>query len=222
MTKRQRIFTMILFLVVLLVKEEIYGFLFKIHSFKNTEQVICNLNQKQEETKEKEIAKYLKEIKNTKYPLEHSKVLYRDIYRMKAGITIYKGKENGIKKNNLVINEKGLIGIITKVNKNSSEVQLLTNSETNLSVKVGDSYGILKAVQGKLIIEGINNLEKISLHSPVVTSDVSIYPEDILIGYVEEMNLDRYEIENKITVVPAVDFEYIQYLSIIKNERSAS
>lgn len=220
MTKRQRIFMIILFIIVLLAKEEIYGFLFKIQSFKNTEQSICNLQQKQEEIKEEEITKYLQEIKRTQYPLEHSKVLYRDIYRMKAGITIYKGTENGIRKNNLVINEDGLIGIIVKVNKNSSEVQLLTNSETNLSVKVGDSYGILKVAQSKLIIEGINNLEKIALHSPVVTSDVSIYPEDILIGYVEEMNLDRYEIENKITVTPAVDFEHIKYLSVIKSERS--
>ena len=56
-----------------------------------------------------------------------SKVMLRNIYEFKDILTIYKGSDQNITVGSPVINEKGLIGIITKLNSTSSEVRLITN-----------------------------------------------------------------------------------------------
>lgn len=153
------------------------------------------------------------------YHIEYSKVLFKDIYRFKDEITIYKGRKNGIQKNNLVVNKNGLIGIVTTVYQNKSIVQLLSNEKTSLSVKIKDSYGILKYKDKELIVEGIDNKAKIEIGDMVTTSDLSIYPEHIKIGTVRNIRYDSYEIEQILSITPAVEFQDITYLGVITDLR---
>lgn len=153
------------------------------------------------------------------YSIAYSKVLFRDIYHMNQEITIYKGRDEGIKKNYLVVNENGLIGIINTVDKHTSRVQLLTNEAIQLSVKINSSYGVLKCQNHTLIVEGIHNMAEIHVGDEVRTSDLSIYPEDILVGTVKDITYDRYEIEQVLTISPSVSLDSISYLGIITNLR---
>ncbi len=155
------------------------------------------------------------------YSLEYSKVLFRDIYHLNKEITIYKGTEENIKKNNLVINQDGLVGIVTKVKKHSSQVALLTNEHTSMSVKVNESYGILKCKNQKLIVEGIDNKQEIHIGDKVTTSDLSIYPEQIFIGTVANITLDPYEIEQQLEIKSNVNFDNLSYLGILTELRGA-
>lgn len=156
------------------------------------------------------------------YSVVYSKVLFRDFYHFNQEITIYKGSVDGIKKDYLVVNEDGLIGIIKEVKKHTSRVQLLTNEATQLSVQVHSSYGVLKWKNHSFIVEGIDNKTQVSVGDQVRTSDLSIYPEGILIGTVENITYDDYEIEQILTISPSVSFASISYLGIITNLRGES
>lgn len=212
----------IVFLIIL-----IFSFIFGEKYYeKNIREDLENINKFIVDAREEDLIKKENELIDAynfddylDYKIEYSKVLFRDIYNMNRTITIYKGSNDGIKKNNLVINQKGLVGIIKKANKNSSVVELLYNENLNMSVLVKGYYGILEYQNGKLIIEGINNIADIQVGDKVTTSDISIYPDNIFVGEVSEINYDKYEIEQILTVEPAVDFDSIRYVGIITDLR---
>ena len=94
-------------------------------------------------------------LTENKQELIYSKVITREIYEFYDKITITKNENDNIKKGDIVISEYGLIGTISKVNKNSCEVSLITSNDTNISVKVGESYGILYSKNHKLKIKNM-------------------------------------------------------------------
>lgn len=188
-------------------------------SFKNISSSIFDVRENSIIEKETELSNNYGFDDYLDYHVEYSKVLFRDIYHMSRTITIYKGSNNRIQNNNLVVNQDGLIGIVTEVLENSSVVELLYNENTSLSVQVNNFYGILECQNQKLIIEGIHNKADIKVGDLVTTSDISIYPEGILIGEVSEITYDKYEIEQVLTITPFVDFDSIKYLGIITDLR---
>lgn len=219
MTKKGKVLIIFLIIIGIILKEEIYDFLFKIGEINKTNAYVCSI-------KNEEILQKYQELENAyhyqdllSYHTTPSKILYRDIYNLSHHITIYKGSKEGIKEKNLVVNSEGLVGIVTKVNKNSSEVDLLIHENINLSVKINDNYGILKYEEKELVIKGINNKGKIEKGDKVYTSDISIYPENVFIGEVSEISFDNYEIEKIVKIIPAVNFENLKYISVITDLR---
>ncbi len=219
MTKKGKMLCIVLLILAFLIKEEIYAFLFKMDISNNTNQMVCEIKNKDIEKKYQELLSAYNYEDKVSYSLEESKILYRDIYNLKNEITIFKGKNNGIQEKNLVINEQGLVGIISKVHSNSSIVKLLPHKDLNLSVKINNVYGILTYENNELVVKGINNKGEIQESTPIYTSDISIYPENILIGYVREVKNDPYEIEKIIKINPAVHFDSLKYVSILTDLR---
>ena len=144
-----------------------------------------------------------------------SKILYRDIYDYHNYIIIYKGSNAGIKENMVVINDLGLVGVITDVSENNSKVQLITSNESNISVKINESYGILKVSNGTLIVSDLSNYDNISVGDKIYTSGIGNLIGDIYIGEVSAINLNNTNIEKIITVTPAVDFDNLKYIAVI-------
>ncbi len=219
MTKKTKIGIYILIIVIVLLKEEVYQILFQANIKNQTFTSICQIKNDTLEEKYQELINAYGYEDAVPYHLEPSKILYRDIYNLNNQVTIYKGEKNGIVSKNLVINEKGLVGIVKETSKNSSVVDLLINENTNLSIKIGESYGILKYKDQELVVEGINNKSNIKVGDQVTTSDISLYPENILIGTINKVENDNYEIEKKIKVTPEVDFEHLKYVSVITDIR---
>lgn len=219
MTKKGKIVLIIVLIVAILLKEEIYAFLFKVSLNSKTEEQVCIVKNEVLEKKYEELANAYGYKDTVSYHLSHSKILFRDIYDLGGHITIYKGSKDGLKEKNLVINEYGLVGVISKVNSRSSEVDLLMQNDFNLSVKINQNYGILKYENDTLVVKGINNKGDVQVGDLVYTSDISLYPENILIGEVKEVEFDNYEIEKILKVTPAVDFENLKYVSVITDLR---
>ncbi len=222
MTKKGKILIYSLLIVCFLLKEEIYAFFYKASFIRETNASIKEVEQEELEEKYQELLTAYGYDDQTTYHLEHSKILYRDIYKLENQMTIYKGSEDGLEEKNLVINENGLVGIISKINKNSSIVDLLCNESLNLSVKINNEYGILKYKNKEFIVEGINNKGVVEVGDKITTSDISLYPENVLIGTVSEIDLDNYEIEKRIKVTPVVDFNNLKYVSVITFLRGES
>lgn len=141
------------------------------------------------------------------------KLAFRDVYNFFDYMTIY--TDTLVNAGNIVINEKGLIGIINKTNNNESKVKLLTNIN-NLSVKVSSSYGIISSYDKKnnlLLVKNISNYKKINIGDEVLTSGLTNIDGGIKVGKVEK--IEEKNIEKYIYVKPYVDFNNINYVYVI-------
>lgn len=144
-----------------------------------------------------------------------SKVMLRDIYEFSDTLTIYKGTNAGIKEGNAVITDKGLIGVVSKVNKESSVVELITNKSSNISVRIGSSYGILNMQDNFLIVSDLSMYDDVFIGEEVYTSGIGNLPGDIYIGNVIDIKANNTEIEKILEVSPVVDLSMINYVMVV-------
>lgn len=144
-----------------------------------------------------------------------SKVMLRDIYEFRDTLTIYKGTNSGIKEGNAVITDKGLIGVVSKVNKESSVVELITNKSSNISVRIGSSYGILNMQDNSLIVSDLSMYDDVFIGEEVYTSGIGNLPGDIYIGNVIDIKANNTEIEKILEVSPVVDLSMINYVMVV-------
>lgn len=144
-----------------------------------------------------------------------SKVYLRNIYEFKNTVMIYKGKEDGIEEGMAVISDMGLIGVVDNTLASSSEVRLITNKSSNISVKVGDNYGILKMADGVLVVSNLQTYDVINIGDKVYTSGIGNLPGDIYVGEVTKINVNATEIEKIVEVKPGVDLDNINYVLVV-------
>lgn len=154
-------------------------------------------------------------LNNSSLNLIISKVMFRDIYEFSDYITIYKGSNNDIKEGMPVIDDNGLIGIISSVKKNTSIVKLITNKTTNISVKINDSYGILKSLDGKVFVSDFSYYDNINIGDKIYTSGIGNIKGDIYIGEVINIKLNETEIEKIVEVKLASNINKLNYLYVV-------
>ena len=175
----------------------------------------------------------LKEELNINYTLSDYEYVNATVISKNVGfwyntITINKGTHSGIEKDMVVINAKGLIGRVIKTSAFTSDVRLITTSETNNKISVhvtdGDSdlYGLINNYDYKenlLEVEGISNTKNVKVGDYVYTSGLGgIFPSGILIGTVSDISTDSYDLAKIIKVTPSADFTDINYVSILKRK----
>ena len=210
----------ILFLIIFLLfifQDNIYGLLYK----NNPEILKCNIIKGESNKKLQELENLL-DIKINDYNYVISKVIYRNIYSFNNELTISKGKNYGIKKKYAVVNDLGLVGIINNSYNNYSKVQLLTNKNTEISVRINNSYGILKRSKDIFYVDNITNSEIINIGDLVYTSGIGNLPGDILIGKVSSIKIDKLGIEQILLINPVVDFNNINYVMVILNDSTTN
>lgn len=141
--------------------------------------------------------------------------------------TIDKGSNDGLEKGMNVIAGGGLVGIITQVSENSSQIRSVIDDNSNISAMFIDT-GNTCIVQGnlKLMDSGLISLTHIKKDTEVrdgdkiVTSNISSeYLEGILIGYAKDVTLDSNGLTKSGYVVPVVDFEQIQEVLVILEKK---
>ena len=163
----------------------------------------------------------IKKINNIEFnddlDLQVSRVKYRNVYEYSDTLTIYKGFKNNIFVNDIVLNNDGLIGIVTKTYDYYSLVTLITNKSSNISVKINDAIGILKVIDNTLVVTNINNYEKVNINDEIYTSGLGNLPDNIYIGKVKSIKLNNTEIEKVIEVDINDRLEKLDYVFIRSN-----
>lgn len=163
----------------------------------------------------------IKKINNIEFnddlDLQVSRVKYRNVYEYSDTLTIYKGFKNNVFVNDVVLNNDGLIGIVTKTYDYYSIVTLITNKNSNISVKINDAIGILKTINNNLVVTNINNYEKVDVDDEIYTSGLGNLPDSIYIGKVKSINLNNTEIEKVVEVNINDRLEKLDYLFIRSN-----
>ena len=175
----------------------------------------------------------MKEELNIEYTLSDYEYLNATVISRNIGywyniITIDKGSYNGVEKDMVVINSKGLIGRVIRVSTFSSDVRLITTSDTNNKISVHltngdyDLYGLINNYDYNgnfLEIEGISNTKDVNIGDYVYTSGLGgVFPSGILVGIVTEISTDSYDLAKIIKATPSADFTDINYVSILKRK----
>ena len=190
------------------------------------------------ETENVELRRQIDALKNelnidytlTDYEYLNATVTSRSVGYWYNTITINKGSYNGIKKDMVVINGKVIIGRVINTSTFTSDVRLITTSETNNKISVhisnGDNnlYGLINNYdysKNLLEVEGISNTKDVDIGDFVYTSGLGgIFPSGILIGSVSEITTDSYDLAKIIKVKPSADFSNINYVSVLKRKDS--
>lgn len=141
------------------------------------------------------------------------KVIERNIYNFFDEIIINKGSKEGIEKGMAVINSNGLVGVISKSFENFSYVDLITSGDLSISVKVNNSYGILKNGH----ITNIVNYSDIKEGASIYTSGLTKVAEGIKVGDVRKVSQDKYQLE-KIIDVDIIPLENLNFVFVIAGD----
>ena len=134
---------------------------------------------------------------------------------------INQGSNSGVKKNDPVLSSKGVVGKIIAVSDNHSSVQLVSDGNFRLSVKIlpSESEGIMRWRSNQICeIFEVKKTAKVNIGDVVLTSNLSSYfPPDLPVGKVISIH-DKSDSFNKIVRLELyADLSTINQLFIIVN-----
>lgn len=130
------------------------------------------------------------------------------------------GNEDNVIKNQAVIDMKGLVGKTINIGQKTCKVQLITDKNFAVSVKVGKEMllSIFKPTYGKLgYLERV--LKTIDVHEGdiIYTSGVSkIYPSDIPVAKITSIKNNPKKLFLDVNVEILADIDYLNYVFIIQ------
>ena len=138
-------------------------------------------------------------------------------------VMINKGENAGIKKDNAVITGLGVVGKVTQVGRNWAKVSTIINISDSVGVKLART-GDIGVVSGdvRLAEKKLCRLEYMSNDKNLITGDIlltsglgGIYPGDLTIGKVTEINADSAGNLEYAVVEPSVDFSALYEVLVI-------
>lgn len=140
-------------------------------------------------------------------------------------ITINAGTKSGIKTDMGVVNDKGIVGLIEKTSANFSTIQsiLNTRSKINAKIKHSEHFGSLvwdgKNVGFAQLID-VPRLASLKKGDSIVTGGNSdIFPENVPIGKVDKIFIDKKTNYYTINVRLFNDMTSIGYVYVIENKK---
>lgn len=143
-----------------------------------------------------------------------------------SSLTIDKGTNLGLEVNDCVISETGaLVGLISKVGTNWATILTLVDTDTALGAQVFRT-GDLGLAQGNFSLMGENRLRLEYLPTDctllggdlVVTSGLGeFYPAGLVIGSVAEVQVDDSGATSYAVLEPAVDFDELTEVFVIRS-----
>lgn len=135
-------------------------------------------------------------------------------------LKLNKGSVDGIKKDKPVISHGYLIGTISQVGENFSEVFLITNSNSLIPVVLqqGRGTGLLRGGLGGLIVDEIPLDSSIVVGEEVLTSGLGgDLPSAIPIGKVEKIISQESEIFQTVSIFAPINFNKLEVIFIFDN-----
>lgn len=157
------------------------------------------------------------------YDFKIGKVSFHQVRELYESFSISLGKEDGIRKNMVVLSGKNLIGRVDQVMNNYSIVQMITDQDSVVSVL--DQNNILGVVRGNrngdLYFEPTSNYEvDLKVGDKVYTSGVSdIYPKGLYVGYVSEVDKNEKDPLKKYKVKTEVDVFDLNEIIVITGDK---
>lgn len=160
----------------------------------------------------------------TGYKTIYAKTINRNKMYWYSTITIDKGFNDGIRKNNAVVGVDGLIGFIKDTTKGTSTVKLITNNDNNSKISgiiKKDKTSVVGLIYGYdypyLKVSLVSNENEVEIGDDFYSSGLASFPRKIYIGTVEKIDKDVYDLGSVVYIKPKQDMNDINYLMVLGN-----
>jgi rod shape-determining protein MreC len=159
------------------------------------------------------------------YNVVVSKVIKNSFNSRENYITINSGKKVGIETDMGVVNDKGIVGLIEKTSADFATIQSVLNTKSKINAKIKNSNHF-----GSLIWDGKNvgyaqlidvpRLASLKHGDSIVTGGNSdIFPENIPIGKIDKIFIDKKTNYYTINIRLFNDMTSLGYVYVIENKR---
>ena len=161
----------------------------------------------------------------SQYEKVAAQVISKDPGNWYSTFVINRGSDDGIQVDMNVLADGGLAGIVTEVGKDWATVRSIIDDSSNVSATVASTSdncmvtgNLLLMEEGKLnFIQLLDREDKVQPGDRIVTSDISDkFLKGILIGYIDEVEMDSNNLTKTGYLVPVVDFAHIHEVLVIK------
>lgn len=159
----------------------------------------------------------------TSYNMVGASVIERDYGGWTHTMVIDRGEDSGIKKYMPVIIPSGLVGFVSEVYMNSSRVQLLLDPRTTVGgIVQRPASRVVFMVSGNSGNPGLLSFMSLPKESDVIKGDIivtsgygGVYPKGLVIGTVEQVDVDSEGGTQSAEIRPAADFAHMEEVFII-------
>ncbi len=155
------------------------------------------------------------------FQLIAAEVIGRDPSAYLHYLLIDRGAEDGIRKGMPVLTDAGLVGRVSRVNRGSSQVMLLTDPESSVAAYIQRSRatGVVQGqLQQELVMRYILQDETVVVGDVVLTSGMGGgLPKRLVIGQVVEVRRNDVDMHQEAVVQPAVDMESLEQVMVLLN-----
>lgn len=142
-----------------------------------------------------------------------------------SSFTIDKGTGSGIQEDMVAITAQGeVVGLVTAAGSNWATVTTVLDSSLEISANIASS-GYAGMVQGAYTTgsEGMLRMDYLPTDAvirnedQVVTAGSTLYPRDLILGYVANAGFDETGVAKYALLTPAADFESMEQVFILTN-----
>jgi len=150
-----------------------------------------------------------------------ARVISQGISPLMSSIMVDVGQNQGIRENQAVLSINGIVGKTISVGKKASVVQIMTDYNFRISVKLEESEntGILRWKQGNTFeVWEIPKTENIRIGERIITSGFSnIFPTNLPVGEVMDI-VDLEEMLQTVVIARAfTNFRVLEHVFIVKS-----
>ena len=160
---------------------------------------------------------------DTVYEYIPAQVVNNSINQVNNYIIINKGQADGIERDMGVVSTEGIVGVVTDVSKHYASVLSLLHSKSFVGVRFKNSQQLASLRWNTNnyrygMVEDIPTHVELHKGDTVLTSSYSfIFPEDMMVGTVEEPLAATTDALNKSKIRFATDFAKLRHVYVIKN-----
>jgi rod shape-determining protein MreC len=158
-----------------------------------------------------------------RFKLIPAAVINNSINQKNNKLTIDKGSNHGVFRGQGIVNNDGLVGIVSDVSKNYATAISLLNLQTSISVKLKRTNEI-----GELQWDGVSvrrmKMNAVPPHVKVVEGDSvvtsgfsTIFPRDFYVGQVEKISSDKRNGFLSLDIALSNDLTSLDYIFVIEN-----
>ena len=146
-----------------------------------------------------------------------------DSSNWKSTFTIGKGTNSGLSTGMVAVTEYGqVVGLITEVGRNWATITTVLDTSLEVSACIASS-GYTGVVQGAYTTGNAGSLRMNYLpteavlrnNDQVVTTGSTVYPKDLILGYIEDAGFDETGVAKYAILRPAADFDDLVQVFII-------
>jgi rod shape-determining protein MreC len=152
-------------------------------------------------------------------------VIARDPSGVLKTIVIGAGTDQGVRVDEVVLSEQGVVGRVSEVGSNYAKVLLVTDSASSVSalVQTNRASGIVRGQYGDtLVMEWILQSDPVKPGDVIITAGLglgtelrSLYPKGLVIGTVVDVTKAEVSAYQRAVVAPAVDLRKLENVLVI-------